>query len=641
MAFAEVRPSRWWGIPLLLLLTWGLGLRVWLATPDLNERRFWDERYQVENLRALLEDGRLHPVKGFYPGLSYLPQALPLLASEGLYRLTGRSSFAVFQEAEGMTPTGYFLCRLLQALAGTLSLYLTFRIGQRLFSPGVGLLAALLLAGVPWHLRQSVVFKPDILLTAMCLLAFERSLAAVEQPGRRSYLQAGSAIGLALASKLSAGPIAIPLMIAALTGGGWRSRRSWSLLVLAGAASVAVFLLLTPFFALDLDFYLEQNGNTIRSYAQKGIAHDSSHLSTFLAGLGTPLSVGYHGPWLGTLALLGLVAWVGLAVRSRGARGTDIPRLQRLGPGMAAGFVLAFILFYSIATTFPKGHNWLPLAPFTSLAAAWVLVRIWEAVAARLPEPRRRPAGVVVAVALALLLAIPATSSTYRSVIPTTHELARKVLLERIEPQPGRAFVLERGDAPPLSRPGRSGVLLRIVESLDGVAPRSLDGADAELFLAARLDGPQGAFYRSRLAAAGAETLRIAPAPFYARGPELVLLLHPWEIAGEAHPLPLARQAARGSYAGRLPDGVPPGEMVSLEVVLLPGWRPTALRKIALGGRPVDWDAVGREGRRPRYYTQRFPATGEPVTVAIGRPLPPGKSIKVLLRRWQRRAGGV
>jgi hypothetical protein len=611
-----------------------MALRVWLTTPDLNEYRFWDERYQVENLRALLKDGQLHPVKGFYPGLSYLPQAVPLAAAEGLYRLTGRSSFAVFEETGGMTPTGYFLCRFLQALAGTLSLYLTFRIGSRLFSPGVGLLGALLLAGVPWHLRQSVIFKPDILLTAACLLAFERCLAAVERPTRRSYLQAGSAVGLALASKLSAGPIAIPLMIAALTGGGWRDWRSWGRLVWAGAASIAVFLLLTPYFALDLDFYLEQNGNTIRSYAQKGISHGSSHLSTFLAGLETPLSAGYHGVWLGTLALLGLAIW---AARAVWPRSPDVPRLQRLGPAMASSFVLAYILSYSIATSFLKAHNWLPLTPFTSLAAAWVLVRIWEAASARLPVLRRRPAEAIAAGTFSLLFVVPATLYTYRNVVPTTHELARKILLERLEPQPGRAFVFERGDAPPLSRPGRTGVLLRAVDRLDSLAPPSLDRADAELFLAARLDEQKGAFYRSRLAAADLETLRLAAAPFHARGPALTLVLHPWKLVDGAIPLLLAPQPERRRYVGRLPDGGRPGEMVSLEVVLLPGWKPSVLRKIVVGGRAVEWDAVGRQGRRPRYYTQRFPAAGAPVTVAIGRPLPPGKStIKVLLRRWRR-----
>ena len=629
-------PHRWF-IPLLLLLAWGMALRVWLATPDLTAGRFWDERYQIENLRALLKDGQLHPVKGFYPGLSYLPQAVPLAGAEMLYRLTGRRSFAVFDEAGGMTPTGYFLCRFLQALAGTLSLYLTFRIGRRLFSPGVGLLAALLLAGVPWHLRQSVIFKPDILLAATCLLAFELSLRAAEQPGLRRFVQAGGAIGLALATKLTAGPIAIPLMVAALTGGGWREGRSWGRLVAAGVASVAVFLLLTPFFVLDLDFYVQQNGNTLKSYAHNGMVRGSSSLSTLWAGLEWPLSAGYHGPWLGSLALLGLGIWI---VRALRPGRPEIPRMQRLGPAMAAAFVLSFVLLYSVVVSFPKAHNWLPLAPFTALAAAWVLFGIWQELSARLSFLRRGPAEVAVAGSLSVLVGLPVTLHTYRNVVPTTHEQARRILQERIDPQPGRAFVFEHGDAPPLVRAGRSGLFLQSVERLDSLALPVLDRADAELFLASRLEGEERAFYQSRVAAADpAAALRLAPRLFRARGPELLLVLHPWRLVEEPTQLRRLPGEDRTRWVGRLPDVVPPGATGSLDVALLPGWKREMLRQILVDGHPVAWHAVGKDGRRPRYFSQRFPVAGSgvPVTLELGRGLPPERPVKVIFRCWARR----
>lgn len=626
---------RWWSVPLLLVLVWGLALRVWLAAPDLTERRFWDERYQVDNLRALLKDGQLHPVRGFYPGLSYLPHAVPLAGMEALYRLTGRRAFAVFDEAGAMTPAGYFVCRFLQALAGALSLYLTFRIGRRLFSPGVGLLGALLLAAVPWHLRQSVVFKPDILVTAACLLAFELSLAAAERPARRSYLQAGSAIGLALASKLNAGPIAVPLMVAALTGGGWRDWRSWSRLVWAGVASIAVFLLLTPFFALDSDFYLQQSSNILRSYEQKATNKDSSHLWTLWAGLRAPLLDGYHGRLLGALALLGLGMWL---VRALRLRGPETSRMERLGPAMAASFVLSFILLYSLATKYPVEHNFLPLAPFTSLAAAWVLFRIWEELRARLRWMRHRASGALAAGAFSLVLAVPATLYTYRSIVPTTHELARARLFERIRPHAGLTFIFERGVAPALSRPGRTKMLLQPVERLDSVAPLRLDRADAELFLAARLDQERRPFYQSRLATGdGRETVRVPPSLFRARGPELLLVLHPWNLVGKPVPLRLSPQADRRHCVGRLPAGGP-GDVGSLEVALLPGWEVQMLQQILVDGQPVAWDVVGREGRRRLYVTQRFPVAdpSASITVALGRTLPHGAQIKVIFRRWHR-----
>jgi hypothetical protein len=214
-------------IALALLLAWSLALRVWLATPRLDGSRFWDESYGVYNVYGLLARGQLRPLNGYHPGLSYLPQAALLGASEGLHRLTGRPAFAVIAGEKELTPTGYLLCRLVQALAGTLSLYLTFSIGRRLASPGVGLAAALFLALVPWHLRQSVIFKPDIELVACSLLALRASLAAADRPDGRTSLAAGAAVGLALAAKFNAAPAAVPLGIALLGGGGWRRGRRW------------------------------------------------------------------------------------------------------------------------------------------------------------------------------------------------------------------------------------------------------------------------------------------------------------------------------------------------------------------------------------------------------------------------------
>src|SRR5260370_32539083 len=130
----------------------------------------------------MLVDGQPRPANVSHQGLSYLPHAALLAASEGLHRLTGRAVFGAFAGDDDLSPTGYFLCRLLQALAGTLSLYLTYRIGRRLDSPATGVTAALLLSAVPWHLRQSVIFKPDILLVTASLVPFAASLAGAGPP---------------------------------------------------------------------------------------------------------------------------------------------------------------------------------------------------------------------------------------------------------------------------------------------------------------------------------------------------------------------------------------------------------------------------------------------------------------------------
>src|SRR6185436_6296959 len=455
---------------------------IWLTLPDPTSGRFWDERYGIENIHALIVERTLRPANGFHPGFSYLPHAALCAASEALHHLTGWKVFAVFNEAGPMTPRGYLLCRFLQALAGTLSIYLTWRIGRQLFSPGVGLLGALFLAVVPWHLRQSVIFKPDVVLVAISLFAFDRSLAAAARPAWNRFLQAGGAIGLALASKLNGGPIAFPLVVVALSGGGWRDRRSWGWLILAGAAAVAVFLLLTPFLLIEPHLYLGDFSRTMRDYARKGARRGGgSHLHVLWHGIESLLSASFHGPVIGALALLGIVLLAVLAFRHRPGES----RLERLGPAMLVSYVVGYALLYSLTTLNISEHNWLPVVPFTALAAAWVLVRGWTWLTARAPLLRHRAAvaspGVVLA-AGAVLLAAPMTLSTYRSVVPTTRELAGRLLTERLEPLPGRIVLSERGDDRSRLLAARSRVIVQNAERLSAWSPGELDRADAELF---------------------------------------------------------------------------------------------------------------------------------------------------------------
>lgn len=620
---------------LTLLLVWSCALRLWLATPNPTAGRFWDERYGIENIHALIVKGTLRPANGFHPGFSYLPHAALSAASEGLHRLTGRGIFAIFDTSGAMTPTGYLLCRFLQALAGTLSIYLTYRIGRKLFSPGVGLLGAFLLAVVPWHLRQSVIFKPDIVLVAAVLFAFDRSLAAAARPAARRFLQAGGAIGLALAAKLNGGPIALPLVVAALADGGWRNRRTWGWLILGGAAAVGVFLLFTPFLLLDPHLYVGDFSRTLRDYARKGARRGGgSHLHVLAHGVGSLFDGAFHGPVIGSLALLGIIL---LAVRAFRARSAG-QRMAWLGPAMLVSYVVGYALLYSLSTLNLSEHNWLPIAPFTALAAGWVLVRSYDCLTARVPALRHRAAVAATAAlvaAFAVLLAAPGALSSYRTVVPTTGQLAGSFLAQQLQPLPGRIILSEQaGDRRLLA--GRNRVLVQSAEHLLAWAPAELDLADAVVFPAARLEGKEGDLYRDRLTAREIEVVRIAPAPFRARGSEVLVLLHPWRLVEGPVQIPLAPQGSRRArFAGQLAD-VRPGEILSLEILLPPKWPPGALRQVLAEGRPVVARSAGREGWRRRILTYRFAvaAPAPEIVLVLDRPLPGRKPITARLRRW-------
>ena len=630
----DLTRSRWLSIALFALLAWSLALRVWLGTPNPTSTRFYDERYAVDNGHALLVKGTIRPQNGCHPGMSYLPQTAVLAVSEGLHRLTGKKVFAPYEEHR-MTPTGYLICRSLQAIFGALSIYLTYRIGRQVFSARVGLLAAFLLAVVPWHLRQSAINKPDILLLAASLFAFDRSLAAAARPTWKRYLAAGGAIGLALASKFNAGPIAFPLMFAALSGGGWRDKRAWGRLVLAGAASLAVFLLSSPFVLIDWSIYEKDLSRTMRDYEQKGQRLGGSHLYVLWHGLQSLFSWSFHGPVIAAVALLAIVLLLVRAARKREGYGSP---QEQLGPVMIAIYVFGYALSYSMATLNPSKHNWLPLTPFTALAAAWLFYHLWQWLAARLSWVRR-PAvvGAVLTVA-AILLINPVNGYTYRNVVPSTHELARRHLRTGM-PLQGRTVIYERGDAEEDLPLGRSGAFAKAVDRLDELPPAQIELADALLFEAGR----DGDIYRKVSASASGgeiEILHFEPAPFRARGNELLLVVNPWHQVGKPVPLPASPQdeARRGRLEARLPDSVRPGEVLSLELILPVRWKLSHMRQILVRDERIEWDNGGPLRGRRRIVSRRFQVTdpAEPIVFVLGRPLPPDRELTVHFRRWQR-----
>jgi len=623
-------------LALALLLIWACGLRLALALPQLDKDRFWDERYGVENLSSLLADGQLRPANGFHPGLSYLPHAALLAASEGLHRLTGRAVFAVFAGDDDLSPTGYFLCRLLQALAATLSLYLTYRIGRRLDSPAAGVTAALLLAAVPWHLRQSVVFKPDILLVTASLVAFAASLAAAEHPTRRRIAEAGAAVGLALAAKFNAGPAAIPVAIAALAGGGWRCRQRWEALILAGLAAAAVCLLFTPFLILDPGLYAWSFGTTLRDYAVKGSERGSSHLMVLAHAPGALLSEGFHGPVIGALGLAGLL--LAPVASKRFAGSAETSRARRLGPLMMSAYVAGYALAYALSTTNPSDHNWLPLAPFVALGAAWVLHRGWEWTAPHLRGWQRLALGTAALAAAAACLVAPANAYVYETCVPPVQERARDYLRDRLQPLGWRVVVREEDpDAQWYGDPA----IVQEVASLDEMRPEELDRADAEIFHADRLDGIHGGLYRRRLEARGATVARFEPGLFRAHGRAVVVVVHRWIEQGEPEPLDVAPLAeARDRLAAELPATTQPtgvAAAASLEVWLPPGSDPETLRNVLIGGSPLSPVFMRREAGSPRFVTERFPvpAARSRVTLVLARFFPPDSGVGIQLQRWR------
>ncbi|HEX4954511.1 MAG TPA: glycosyltransferase family 39 protein [Thermoanaerobaculia bacterium] len=598
MALAVKGHSRWAHLGLASLLVASFALRLASSGAGLDSTRNFDERFTLHNVRAFLE-GRFVPANGFYPGLSFLPQTLVLAASREVHRATGWQRAAVFlEDDQTFSPTAYLLARLLSVIYGTLSIWLVYRLGRRLFDPAVGLLAGLLLSAMPAHLAASVAIKPDILVVLLVLVAFDLTVTAVEAPTLGRYARAGAAVGLAVAAKYTGVGAAIPLTLATL----WPrplERRPWGRLVLAGAAAVGAFLVVNPFLPVLLRTLPELTG----IYAKKGAEAGGSHLAVLALEL--RFLVRHHGVALTAVALASLAA---LAWRVR--RHAD-PR-ERGRAGLLLAFPIGYSLFYAGATTLFKGQNYLAVGAFTSLAAAWGLVTV----ARRFVVPRLGRWGAPVLASAGAVLAVlvlkPGLGLVYAELVPTTHERVAEKLLAAFQPLEAHLLVYERrnkDDEPLRVTAGafKAGTLL--TPSLAEVPATSLDRSDAEVFLAERLAEP---FYRQRWERTPeAGRLRFGPRWFAARGPELVVLFHPW------------RQVAEG------------GELASFTVELpLPA---EGGRTVEVAGRLVPLHLTQDRGRKGLFLSERFevPADETPELRFPEAPEPVGAPV-VTWYRWEK-----
>lgn len=605
-------PQRWIGIALAALLLVSFALRTWDASQGLNARRYYDERFPLKNISGLLLHGEFRPRHAFYLSLSYLPQAGVLAASQWLFQVTRYEPFSIYsQSSDGYSPTAYWLCRIINVIYGTLSLWLLFLIGRRLYSPGVGLLAAAVLAAFPRHVLSSSEFKPDILVIFLVVLTFHWTVGAAFRPSLRRFLLVGFGVGLGVSTKYTAIAGAIPITAAVLANGR-RDRRQWLWLALAGVMSVVTFVILNPF----LDVVFEFIPKLVHGYAAKGVEEQSNHWVVLERQVG--FLVEHHGPVVAAFVALGIA---GLLWRIFRPAPGDTPE-RRLGSILVLSLLLGYSALHALGMTLFRGQNYLPVVPFSSLAAAWAMVELWRLLAARVSWLAWRPVAALLGLAVGAALLAQQGAIVYGRVVPTTFETTNDALLNELDPIGLRQVVYERtlGDFESGGRP-RHPLVNRVVR-LSSLSPAVLDRADVEIFPRRRLDGPDGPFYRSRVARLpGSQVAIVGSRWFLVRGETLVVLRHPWQLAADPIDLQVRRPGGDSPFLiGRFPEGlVRPGETISLALWVPRGSEGPDVDELRLdpGGQPVPVADTGRRLNRLFRTSPRFALTGQEVRVRI------------------------
>ncbi|MFH1844061.1 MAG: glycosyltransferase family 39 protein [bacterium] len=362
------------------------------------------------------ETGRLQldPQTAGWPALSFYLhlawQQLHFWCGRILGFFTDRNDFFVHHLLDPSPVT--WLARLLGVLAVAGTVYVTFRLAEKLAGRSAAWIAAGLLALCPLLTRYAQLITPDILLTLFATLALAR-LVAVEAEGRpRDYVLAGVWIGLGAACKYT--PILLlPTVWLAhwlrirRHGGNWfLDRRPWLATIIAGA----VFLATNPYFLSDL------------ASLRGDISYQLSHLERGHFGH-EGRTIGYlHYPWAVLAPGLGITGFL------CGCLGLVLATWKRRGSWLVIVLCLApfYLILGGARTTFDR--YMLPALVPLALGVAGLLPLLQ----ARF-QPANSRFGRWLPWALAVVVLAPAASGTWlyhRDLGRTSSQLLAKDFLE-------------------------------------------------------------------------------------------------------------------------------------------------------------------------------------------------------------------
>jgi hypothetical protein len=321
--------------------------------------------------------------------------------------------------AYGTDPTAVFVvARVVAAVLGTASVWLTYLAGARFFNRNVGLLAAAILAFAFLPVFYSHLALNDVPTLAPVSLALYGAAGVMRYGRMRDYAVAGAGIGLATATKYTGGITMLCLLTAFVTdasGGSMSLKGAARRCAMALAVGLLAFLIANPFAVLDFSAFragvssqasLAAGADPVKLGTRPG-GGITYYLWTFTWGLG-------WGPTLAAIAGAGL-----LVVRRR------VAMLLTLLPA-----TIAFIIFMGDQQRY-FGRWLMPIFPIVAILAAYGTVELvrW------LARSRRVPAIVGGTVAAVLLLTQSVVADIHNDAVlsrPDTRNLTRAWMVHHV-----------------------------------------------------------------------------------------------------------------------------------------------------------------------------------------------------------------
>jgi hypothetical protein len=338
--FAALRDNAW-ALGLVALLALAFLLRAWGLDHGLPFVYNADENAHFVPRAIGFFDHSLNPEYFINPpAFSYVLHAVFWL------RWGGEGVQAAYAQDPGQV---FVVARVVAAWLGVAAVGLLAWAGVRLFGRAVALIAAALLAVAFLPVHYSHLALNDVPTLAPLCLALVGIAGVLRGGGNGDYVLAGLGIGLACATKYTAGIVVLSLLAAtALTP----TRGRWGGLGIAAGVAVAAFVVANPYAVLDWsafwDGLREQSSASNDGGGKLGLTEDNGllyYLGTVLWGLGL----------LPALAAVGGAVHLAIADRRRA--------LVLIPP------VLVFLLFMGSQDRFFA--RWLlPLYPLLCLLAA-------------------------------------------------------------------------------------------------------------------------------------------------------------------------------------------------------------------------------------------------------------------------------
>jgi hypothetical protein len=397
-------------IALALLLLATLGLRLWGIKQGLPYSYNSDEaRHYVPRAIAYFS----HDYNPNYflnpPGYSYLLNIV--------FELWFGSADAV-SRAYAAHPTDVFvLARVVVAVLGTISVWLTYLTGVRMFNRNVGLVAAAIFGLAFLPIFYSHLALNDAPTLAPVALSLYGTAGVLRNGARRDYVLAGIGCGVAAATKYT-GAITFVCLLAACLCDGLSGRTVaqslWRLGLCVAAAAIA-FVIANPYSLLDFSAF-HQGVST-----QQGLAagSDPEKLGT-TASSGTAFYV-----WTYTWGL----GWVPSLAAVGGAIALLVRR--RLAPALVLiPAPIAFIIYMGDQQRF-FGRWLMPTFPIVALLGAYGAVSLGRWLIAE----RKVPVAVVIALTAILLLAQSVSTVLHSDRVlsrPDTRNLTRAWMVKHI-----------------------------------------------------------------------------------------------------------------------------------------------------------------------------------------------------------------